>query len=58
MGEILFWLITLSSTAAMAFSLGVRRERGRQMRIEDIRSAERVGRATSGVRLRRMKIRR
>lgn len=56
-GEILFWAITLGASSLLAFSLGVRLERGRQMRYEEINRPTGPT-IRQGTRLRSIKIRR
>lgn len=56
MGEFVLCLLTVSFIAGMAFYLGVRRERGRQMRFEEATRIKKQARR--GTKLRSIKLRR
>lgn len=56
MGELLLALSAVILCSWLAFSLGVRRERGRQMRYEEVSRVKRAQRR--GVKLKSIKVRR
>jgi hypothetical protein len=56
MGEFLLGLGAVILCSCMAFHLGVRRERGRQMRYEEVKLARKVPK--QGVKLKRTRLRR
>lgn len=57
MGELLLGLLSVSIASCLAFHLGVRRERGRQMRYEEANQVKKAARR-GGLKLKTIKVRR
>lgn len=58
MAEAIWWVFTVALAAVFAWNLGVRRERGRQARLEEIQQKMAVASRKKGTRLRSIRVQR
>ena len=59
MAIVVWWILTLALVAVFAWNLGVRRERGRQAKLEEVQQAMTAeAKRRKGTRLRSIRVRR